>query len=42
KEDEEKYESQFSNYLERDLPPEDLPEHFNEVKEAIISDYGGE
>ncbi|KXB06581.1 50S ribosomal protein L18 [candidate division MSBL1 archaeon SCGC-AAA382C18] len=36
----EKYESQFSNYLENDLEPEDLPEHFKEVKEAIQTQCG--
>ncbi|MBS3815247.1 MAG: 50S ribosomal protein L18 [Hadesarchaea archaeon] len=34
------YQSQFSNYLERDLEPEDLPEHFNQIKKAIIEEYG--
>lgn len=32
---EEKYESQFSKYHERGLPPEDLPDHFKKVKQAI-------
>lgn len=40
-EDEERYQSQFSKYLEKDLPPEDLPEHFKQVKEAITSQEGG-
>jgi len=39
-EDENQYESHFSNYLEEDLPPEDLPEHFKQVKEAITTQYG--
>jgi len=30
-----KYQVQFSKYLERGLRPENLPEHFSEVKEAI-------
>lgn len=40
KEDGDKYQAQFSKYLENDLPPEDLPEHFKEVKEAITNQYG--
>ncbi len=36
----EEYESQFSNYLENDLQPENLPEHFKEVKEAIETQHG--
>jgi len=34
-EDEEKYKRQFSKYLENGLPPENLPEHFEEIKEKI-------
>ena len=30
------YQSRFSKYLERGLPPEELPEHFEEVKAAIV------
>lgn len=40
KSNEEEYQSQFSSYLERDLPPEDLPEHFKQVKKAIKTQYG--
>lgn len=36
----EEYQSQFSNYLEKDLSPEDLPEHFKQVKSAITTKYG--
>lgn len=36
----EKYDKQFSKYLEKDLQPENLPEHFKEVKEAIKTQYG--
>lgn len=36
----EEYHDQFSGYLEEDLPPEDLPEHFKQVKEAIETKYG--
>ncbi len=39
-ENQEEYESQFSNYIESGLMPEDLPEHFKEVKSAIKSQYG--
>ncbi len=35
----EKYQRQFSLYLKRGLPPEKLPEHFEEVKKAIINYY---
>jgi large subunit ribosomal protein L18 len=34
------FEARFSKYLERGLDPEKLPEHFNEVKEAILKAYG--
>lgn len=37
---EEEYQSQFSNYLERGLSPEDLPDHFKQVREAIKTQYG--
>ena len=33
-------ESRFSKYVERGLDPERLPEHFDEVKEAILKAYG--
>ena len=33
------YKRQFSQYLERGLKPEDLPAHFDEVKERITSEY---
>ena len=36
-EDEEKYKKQFSKYLEKGLNPEDLPEHFEEIKEKVLS-----
>jgi len=38
--DGEEYEEQFAKYLEKDLEPENLPEHFNEVKDAIRKQYG--
>jgi len=33
------YEKRFSLYLERGLEPERLPEHFEEVKNKILSEY---
>lgn len=39
--DEEEYRSQFGSYLEKDLLPEDLPEHFKQVKRAITTQHGG-
>lgn len=38
----EKYSSVFSRYLKRGLPPENLPEHFKEIKTKIASGYFGE
>jgi len=35
----EKYASVFSEYLKNNIPPENLPEHFEEVKEAIIAAF---
>jgi len=35
-EDPELYARRFSQYLARGLPPEDLPKHFNAVKEKIL------
>ena len=37
----EKYERQFSGYIKRGLRPEDLPTHFDEVREKIVSSLGG-
>ncbi|MEM4934095.1 MAG: 50S ribosomal protein L18, partial [Desulfurococcaceae archaeon] len=34
-------ETRFSEYLKRGLDPEKLPEHFEEVKNAILKAYGG-
>ena len=39
--DEGAYRARFSGYLKRKFPPEQLPEHFNRVKEAIVGQYGG-
>jgi len=38
---EELYSRFFSKYLKRGLPPENLPQHFKEVREAIISKFKG-
>lgn len=35
------YRTRFSGYLARGLPPEQLSEHFNGVKQAIITQFGG-
>jgi len=35
----EKYMTVFSKYLENNLPPEKLPEHFEEVKKAVIAAF---
>lgn len=35
----EKYASAFSKYLESRIPPESLPQHFAEVKKALISAF---
>jgi len=35
----EKYMAVFSKYLENKVPPENLPEHFTEVKKAVIADF---
>lgn len=38
-EDEETYKTRFSRYLQRGVAPEDLPSHFEEVKNRIIQHY---
>ncbi|MEM1563843.1 MAG: 50S ribosomal protein L18 [Candidatus Bathyarchaeia archaeon] len=35
----EKYTAVFSKYLENKVPPESLPEHFAEVKEAVVAAF---
>ncbi|MFH1821701.1 MAG: 50S ribosomal protein L18 [Methanobacteriota archaeon] len=40
-EDEKEYASRFSVYLSRGLNPEQIPEHFNSVKQEIIKQFGG-
>ncbi len=35
------YRARFSGYLARGLPPEQISEHFNEIKQAIITQLGG-
>jgi len=39
-EDEDVYKARFSCYLQRNFPPEQLPQHFNQIKQAIITQYG--
>jgi large subunit ribosomal protein L18 len=36
----ETYSSFFSSYLSRNLPPENIPDHFQSVKEKVISELG--
>ncbi len=40
-EDPEEYERRFSGYLQRGLKPEELPEHFEEVKAKIQEEFEG-
>ncbi|MGB9683950.1 MAG: 50S ribosomal protein L18 [Candidatus Bathyarchaeales archaeon] len=37
----EKYMTYFSKYLENKVPPESLPEHFEEVKKTVIAAFKG-
>lgn len=39
-EGEDEYLSQFSGYEEKDIDPEEIPEHFKQVKEAIKTKHG--
>ena len=39
--DEEAYRTRFSSYLKRGLPPEKLPEHFDQIKQAVLAGKGG-
>lgn len=39
--DEDAYRARFSTYFKRGLLPEQLPEHFNQVRQAIITRHGG-
>lgn len=40
-ENEKAYQARFSAYLKRGLTPEQLPQHFNEIKRAIVTQFGG-
>lgn len=40
-EDEKEYSSRFSSYLSLGLNPEQIPDHFNSVKQEIIKQFGG-
>ncbi|MBS3051599.1 MAG: 50S ribosomal protein L18, partial [Candidatus Aenigmarchaeota archaeon] len=35
-----KYQKQFSSYIKNQLAPEDLPKHFDEIKEKISNEFG--
>lgn len=37
----EEYQSRFSKYLERKLPPEQLPKLFEKVKKGILAEFNG-
>lgn len=39
KSDDKSYQKQFAKYLETDIPPENLPDHFEQVKQKIIEEY---
>ncbi|MEM4188119.1 MAG: 50S ribosomal protein L18 [Candidatus Hadarchaeum sp.] len=41
KEDERTYMAKFSSYLSRGLLPEQIPNHFNSVKQEIVRQFGG-
>ncbi|KUO40065.1 MAG: 50S ribosomal protein L18 [Candidatus Hadarchaeum yellowstonense] len=41
KENERTYQERFSSYLAQGLAPEQIPEHFNSVKQEIIRQFGG-
>jgi len=34
-----RYQRQFSSYLSREIPPENLPEHFEAIKEKIVKAF---
>lgn len=40
-EDEKEYMSRFSSYLSKGLNPEQIPDHFNSVRQEIIAKFGG-
>ena len=40
-EDGKEYASRFSSYLSRGLNPEQIPDHFNSIKQEIIKQFGG-
>ncbi|MEM3421604.1 MAG: 50S ribosomal protein L18 [Candidatus Hadarchaeum sp.] len=41
KEDERTYMARFSSYLSKGLLPEQIPDHFNSVKQEIVRQFGG-
>lgn len=40
--DKERYEKQFSGYLKRNVLPEAIPELFEQVKQRIVEEFGGD
>ena len=40
-ENEKAYRARFSAYLRRGLMPEQLPQHFNEIRQVIVAQLGG-
>lgn len=40
--DENAYRAQFSGHTAKDFEPENIPEHFKQVKQAIITQHGGQ
>jgi large subunit ribosomal protein L18 len=40
-EDEDAYRARFSTYFKRGLSPEQLPEHFNQIRQTIVAQHGG-
>ncbi|MGQ4833170.1 MAG: 50S ribosomal protein L18 [Candidatus Asgardarchaeia archaeon] len=41
KENPDRFKIQFSQYLKNDFDPKSLPEHFDEVKQRILEEFGG-
>jgi large subunit ribosomal protein L18 len=39
--DEDTYKARFSTYVKRGLLPEQLPEHFNQIRQTIVEKNGG-
>mgnify|MGYP003729028873 CR=1 FL=1 len=41
RDDERSYRARFAGYLQRGLPPENLPEHFDEIKRVLAKELSG-